>query len=108
MTLGSEPRLREPVPDGATPFATGNPALDRALEPRARDARGARRLFERKILRDRLETAMRRWPIIAVGDASVTLGGDHPSVEPLPIDELLADATSIARLIDEDRPRIRP
>ncbi|HUT76213.1 MAG TPA: hypothetical protein VM285_00910 [Polyangia bacterium] len=107
LVLGSEPSLREPVPDGATPFATGNPVIDRRLEPRARDPRGARRLFERKALRDRLEAALRRWSLVAVTDETLTLGGDHALAEPPPLDELLGDATAIARLIDEDRPRVK-
>lgn len=106
LVLGSEPALREPVPEGATPFATGNPAIDRSLEPRARDPRGARRLFERKILRDRLEAALRRWSMVAVADGAITLGVEHAVFEASPLDDLLGDAAAIARLIDEDRPRI--
>jgi hypothetical protein len=105
LMLGSEPRWREPVPDGAAPFATGNPAIDRCLEPRARNPRSARRLFERKLLRDRLESALRRWPMVAVTDEALTLGAEHPLAEPPPLDDLLADASAIARLIDENRPR---
>jgi hypothetical protein len=105
IVLGSESRPREPAPDGASPFATGNPALDRGLDPRARDPRGARRLFERKILRDRLEAALRRWPLVAVTDEALTLGGEHPLAEPPPLDDLLADAAAIARLLGEDRQR---
>lgn len=106
LTLGSEPALREPVPEGASPFATGNPAIDRRLEPRARDARGARRLFERKALRDLLEAALGRWSQVAISDGAIALGGERPILEPFPIDDLLRDAAAVARLIDEERPRI--
>lgn len=105
LALGSEPALREPA-DGASPFSTGSPVVDRRLEPRARDPRGARRLFERKPLRDRLEAALGRWTAVALSDDAVLLEADRPLVATLPLDDLLGDAVALARLIEEERPRI--
>ena len=53
-TDGARPALDA---DDDAPFATGHPTIDKRLAPRAADPARARRLFERKALRDEIGRA---------------------------------------------------
>jgi hypothetical protein len=106
LGLGLASSSPEPRPEGRddlSRFVSGHPYLDKALDPRASDPEGARRMFERKALRDRVAELASRPGELAIDDRKIIFVAPELIAGRDKLAELLDEMLRLAELLEESR-----
>ncbi|MFO8074365.1 MAG: hypothetical protein R6V85_21080 [Polyangia bacterium] len=103
LGLASSPELRPEGWDDSSQFVSGHPYLDKTLRPRASDPEGARRMFERKALRDRVVELASRPGELGIDDREITFVAPELVAGKDQLAELLDEMLRLAELLEESR-----